>query len=173
LTGSGNNELRFLLRRPGSHANDVCERDGRGIPGVDGLESGWSPMVESPLLFACPSWSGKGSMLVDAALGASNVNDCSPVRLPANFLNSSSGSSLPNRSVANLDLRFSTLFVRSSPTLRSGFGLGSGVVFGPNLCRTKGRNLDRRRLSGGSAGSSSSSVGAVVMIAGAKFSSCH
>jgi hypothetical protein len=167
LTGSGNNELRFLFRRPGSHANEVCERDGRGSPGVGGLESGWSATVESPLSFACSSWSGRGSALVDAALGASNVNDCSPVRLPANFLNSSSGSPLPNRNVANLDLRFSTLFALSSPTLRS------GAAFGLDLCRTKDRNLDRRRLSGWGAGSSGSSVGAVVMMAGAKSSSCY
>jgi len=170
LTGSGNSEVRFLFRRPGSHVNDECERDGRGGPGVGGLESGWSPMVKSLLSFACSAWSGKGSAFVEAALSASSVDNCSLARLPANFLNSSSGSSLPNRNVANLDLRFSILFALSSPTLRSGFGLGSGTAFGLGLCRTKGRNLDRRRLSGGF---SSSPVGAVVMMAGAIFSSCY
>jgi hypothetical protein len=136
LIGRGNSELRFLFRRPDSHMNDVCERDGRGGPGVGGLESGWSPGVESPVSFACSSWSGMGSALAEAALGASNVNNCSLARLPANFLNSSSGSFLPNRNVANLDLRFSTLLALSSP------------AFGLDFCRTKGRNLDLRRLSG-------------------------
>ena len=148
LTGSGNSELRFLFRRPGSHVNDVCERDGRGGgPGVGGLESGWSPTVESPLTFARSDcrWSGRGSALVEAALVASNVNNCWLARLPANFLNSSSGSFLPNRSVANLDLRFSTLLALSSPALWSNFGRESVTVFGLDFCRTKGRNLDLRR----------------------------
>lgn len=168
--GSGNSELRFLLRRPGSHVNDVCERDGRGTrPGVGGLELGWSSVVESPLTFAWSDcrWSGRGSTLAEAALGMS-IDNCSLALLPANFLNSSSGSSLPNLNVANFDLRFSTLFALSSPALRSCFSLDSDVAFGLCFCRTKGRNLDLRRLRGGGAGSSSSSVGAVVMMAGAK-----
>jgi len=162
-----------LARRPASQVNDVCDRDGRPCPGVGGLELGCSSTVESPSVFACSDRSGRGSALEEAALGASNVDNCALTRLPANFLNSSRGSPLPSRNVLNLDLRFSTLLALSSPALRSGFGLGSGEAFGLDFCRKKGRNLDRCRFSGGCGRSSSSPVGTVVMMAGAKFSSCY
>jgi len=110
----------------------------------------------------------KGSALLELALGSSKFNSCPPPRLPANCAKSSSGS-LPGLKVPNLDLRFSTLCVFSSLTFRRGSGAGAAALF--LFEREKGRNFDRFRCKESCPCSSISSVGAVMMMAGAI--NCH